>query len=266
MKQYFLGILILTLYTCFAYSSEQNILITTDDLEPMKVLAQVYENHGYAVEIAGKTDVPSDLSGYYAVVNFIHTTMTEESIDAMIHYTNQGGRLILLHHAIASNRWKTPKFLEFAGIHLDPRDHPKTPWRVIANTTHTMVNLNPSHYITSNNIEYEQKISYQSSNSLHPKREFPIIKFENTEIFLNQQFTDGYEKTVLFGFHCIDPETGKPVMQDRSGWLKPSADGWIFYFQPGHIKEDFQHPQYQQILLNCLTWQPCESNQSSTIH
>jgi len=257
MKPFWFSLLLIGIFSIPIFGSTEKVLIATDDQEPMNVLAKFYENQGYAISLVNKSEVPTDLTEYHAVVNFIHTTMTDASIDSMIRYTREGGRLILLHHAIASNRWNTPKFLEFVGIHLNPRDHPKSPWRVIGNTTHTLVNLNPNHYITSHNVEYEHTVQYQPSDSLQPKGEFPALEISNTEIFLNQQFTDGYEKTVLFGFHCIDPETGEPVMQDRSGWFKPSGNGWIFYFQPGHRQEDFEHPQYQQILLNCLTWNPC---------
>ena len=77
-----------------------------------------------------------------------------------------------------------------------------------------------------------------------------------TEVFLNQHFTDGREKTVLFGFQIADPDTGVVHMQDRAGWYKAVGAGLVFYLQPGHAASDFQNPNFAQIVLNCLQWQP----------
>lgn len=235
----------------------ESLLIIADEQEPMKVLAQfLSEEAGYTVDLVDQPELPNDISPYRAVFQYIHGTMTDEVSQVLIDYAHNGGRLILLHHAIASARWKNPDFLEMVGIHLNQRDHPSAPWRVIGNTTHTLVNLNPRHYITSHNVTYDHTLAYESSDKPSITREWPVLEFTQTEVFLNQHFTDGQEKTVLFGFVCTDPETGAQIMQDRSGWLKPVGNGWVFYFQPGHAANDFKNRNYCQILWNCLTWKP----------
>ena len=105
-------------------------------------------------------------------------------------------------------------------------------------------------------MTYPGIVHYRSTDTLSVPGEFFAFNMENTEVFLNQQFTDGREKTVLFGFLCTDPETGIIIMQDRSGWLKPSGRGWLFYLQPGHSVSDFKNRFFLQIIRNCLTWKP----------
>ena len=89
-----------------------------------------------------------------------------------------------------------------------------------------------------------------------PEETLPALRFEGTEVFLNQQHVPGRNKTVLFGSHCVDPDSGKAIFQPDTGWLEPAGAGQVLYFQPGHRAEDFRSPAYRQILLNCLLWQP----------
>ena len=129
------------------------------------------------------------------------------------------------------------------------------------NTTFTLVNLNPGHFITSHNVEYNRRVVYRSSDAPSQPRTFDAIDFKDTEVFLNQQFTDGRTKTVLFGFSCTDPQTGQTHNQDRGGWYKRANKGWVFYFQPGHTVADFENPVYRQIILNSLIWKPAGPNE-----
>ena len=80
----------------------------------------------------------------------------------------------------------------------------------------------------------------------------------DTELFLNQMFTDGRRKTVLFGMKGVI--AGKTYMQDRAAWTMPTGTGLVFYFQPGHFARDFQNRTYAQILLNAVEWQPKPEN------
>lgn len=235
----------------------ERLAIVADEWPPMDALAEFLQTEAkYSIDKFDQKDLPSDLSTYYAAFMYIHSTMTDQTEKGLIDYAQNGGRLIGLHHGIASGRLNNPKWLEFTGIHLSPRDHPLTPWKVIANTTHTVVNLHPHHYITSHNVIYPRKVEYRSTDTLSQPGWFPAFDLENTEVFLNQQFTDGREKTILFGFLCVDPETGKQIMQDRCGWYKRSGKGWLFYIQPGHAVSDFQNRNLLQAIWNCLTWNP----------
>lgn len=247
--------LIISVFAFMNSALASSLLIIADEQANMKQLQKFLQEKNYAVQLVDQSQLPKDIAGFFAVFQYIHGTMTEETSASLIKYTNEGGRLILLHHALASARLKNPEFLAFAGIHLDPRDHPKTPWLVLE-TTHTIVNLNPSHYITSTNMHYPKTELYQGSDALRIEREYPAFDLPNTEVFLNQQCTDGTEKTILFGFKTINPKTGQMVQQDRSGWLKKAGKGWIIYFQAGHSSSDFQNPLYLQMIQNALTWNP----------
>ena len=55
-----------------------------------------------------------------------------------------------------------PKWLDFVGIELFPRDHKQYPWAVLNDTTHTIVNLCPGHFLTSNRMNYEKTTSFYS--------------------------------------------------------------------------------------------------------
>jgi len=234
-------------------------LIVADEQEAMHVLAaSLKAQGGVASKVVDQKGLPTDLSGFPAIFMYVHGGLTSKTEHALIDYTRAGGRLVILHHGLASARANNPDWLAFTGMYIAPRNHPTYPWRVVGNTTHTLVNLNPGHYITSHNVTYDREVEYVSSDAPSRPAKFPALDLPKTEVFLNQHFTDGREKTVLFGFLCKDGD--QTIMQDRSGWLKPSEKGWIVYLQPGHSPEDFKNRNFVQIILNCLTWRtPSES-------
>ena len=241
------------------------VLIVADDWKPMDVLGAFLQARGGCTVVkASQNDLPDDLSAFAGVFMYLHNRMHEPCERALVSYAEGGGRLIILHHGIASARRQNPAWLRLTGIAIPPRNHPTHPWRVIAETTHTLVNLAPGHYITTHGVTYDREVPYTSPDIPARRGRFPALDLEKTEVFLNQQFTDGTAKTVLFGFKCTDPKTGQVIMQDRSGWLKPAARGWVFYFQPGHCVSDFADANYAQIVLNALTW-PGPGNKTPVI-
>ena len=233
------------------------VMIIADEWPQMHMLAASLTALGPIVAHATEEDkIPADLAPYDAVVMYIHKVMDVKVEQALIRYAMQGGRLIVLHHGLASAKLHNPQWLQFTGIHLEPPDAPKDGWLVLGHITHTLVNLNPKHYITSHLIEYPGTIEYQPAEALSTPGSYPALELLDTEIFLNQHFTDGREKNVLFGSHCVHPDTNEVIMQDRGGWYKPTGDGWLFYIQPGHSEADFQNMALCRIVLNCMTWQP----------
>jgi type 1 glutamine amidotransferase len=112
--------------------------------------------------------------------------------------------------------------------------------------------LAPGNYITSHNVKYELKERYKRSDTDAPEREYPSFVLRGGEVFLNHEFTDGKEKTVLMGFKWTDEKTGRTWMQDRAGWLKRAGKGWVIYLQPGHAVSDLESPVYSQIVLNAF--------------
>lgn len=234
--------------------SPTKLLIVADEWEPMRVLAEFLEERRCTVDSFEEEDLPDDLSPYAAAFMYIHRVMDARVERMLIDYAENGGRLIVLHHGLASAKVQNPDWLRFAGIHIEPRDAPRYPWRVVGHVVHTVVNLNPGHYVTSHQVDYERIVDYRSSDAPSTPGPYPAFDLPDTEIFLNQHFTDGREKSVLFGFCCVDPDSGQTLMQDRGGWLKAVGKGRLFYLQPGHSQADFRNPALCQIIHNCLTW------------
>jgi hypothetical protein len=237
--------------------TEMEVMIVADEWPQMHALSTALASRsGLVIHATEEEGIPADLSPYDAVIMYVHGVMGPQLEQALIRYALQGGRLVILHHGLASGKIRNPAWMEFTGMHIEPPDAAANAWKVLAPVTHTLVNLNPKHYITSHDVTYNAEISYQSSDALTQPGLYPALPLLDTELFLNQQFTDGREKTVLFGAHCIHPDTGKTVMQDRGGWVKPAGNGWICYLQPGHSEQDFMIPSFNQIILNSITWAP----------
>ena len=232
-------------------------LIVADEWPQMEVLADyLHDKGGYEIEKVEQDELPTHLDGYSGILQFVHGVLKDDPAQALMDYAQNGGRLIIVHHGISSAKEKTKGWLTFLGIELDRANGAEHRYSWINGVSFTFVNLNPDHYITSHNVNYQRATEYQSSDQPSKSIKLPALEFLNTEVFLNHQFTDGREKTVLFGFHYKDRKTGKVYMQDRSGWFKRVGRGHVFYFQPGHAVSDFENANYCQILLNCLTWKP----------
>ena len=129
------------------------LMIVGDDWPPMHALAASLTTLGPVVaHAANEPDLPDDLSVYDVVIMYIHKVMDTRVEQALIRYARQGGRLLVLHHGLASAKIHNPDWLALAGLHLEPKDAPKHAWRVAGHVTHTLVNLNPSHYILSKDM------------------------------------------------------------------------------------------------------------------
>jgi hypothetical protein len=233
------------------------VLLVSDEAGELDVLSKALTaKAGYAVEAVAQKALPGDLAAYDAVIMYIHRPILPAVESVLIAYARKGGRLLVLHHGIASAKWKNPKWLEFVGISMAPRDAAKFPWCVAGNVTHTMVNLAPGHYITMHKVQYDREVEYASPDVPSRRGRFPAFDLPNTEVFRHQRFTDGNAKTVLFGYQYKDAKTGAVRMEDTSGWMKPTGKGRLFYLQPGHAAHDFRNASLLQVILNCLDWQP----------
>lgn len=230
------------------------VVIVHDEEAPMQSLAQALSHpHGIRSVLMHQDEWKHGIiSGSRAVVMYVHRPNRPELEQDLIQYVNAGGRIVVVHHGIASAKVKNPEWLRLTGIQILPKDHPTHPWKVLRGN-YQLVNLLPSHYVTSHGIRYPAEISYTPSDEPSLEQRLPALEFPDTEIFLNQLFTDGRDKTVLYGFKT--EVSGKTYMQDRAGWLKRAGRGYVFYFQPGHRAEDYT-PAYVQILVNAITWKP----------
>jgi hypothetical protein len=236
----------------------RKVLILYDEKPQMDILAKRLQAEGYGVEFVSTKETLPALEPYYAVVVFIHGNFPADKADAVIRYTRAGGRMIALHHTISSGKVKTPEWLKFLGIELKVKgDIEKGGYVWQEGVDLRLVNLAPDHYITTHDVKYTEKAEYKRSDAEESARQRDSVDFPKSEVYINHTFTDGKEKTILFGFICTPPKLGpKTWMQDRAGWLKKADKGWIFYFMPGHTVAELENPIFQQIVVNCLTWNP----------
>ena len=244
-------------------ASSNRVLIVHDELPQMEILANILESKGgLEVEVVEQSALPQDWSGYRAVIGYIHRVLEVPAEKAIIAYTENGGRYIALHHTISSKKAGNEFYFDFLGIRLDDPGTAKDPavpggsyaWR--EGVTLTVVNLNPSHYITSNQVTWGAEVGYTSSDQPSVEAQYPSISLHETEVYLNHKFTDGRAKTVLAGLKFFDDRNGELFMQDRAAWLKPYGKGQVVYLMPGHAASDFENENYSQMILNAITWEP----------
>lgn len=245
----------------------EKVLIVADEWEQMEILEQFLEEQGrFEVEKTEQNDMPADLSSYAAVIEFVHRLLNDEPAQQMITYTRNGGRTIVMHHGVSAAKKKTKGWYDFLGMELDRTEKAENYYEWVHGVDYYLVNLQPEHYITSHKVNYPEQVEYRSSDTPSVPKTLPALLIENSEIFINHQFTDAREKIVLFGFKSKEipesetenkriPQTDSPIMQDRGGWYKPAGKGYVFYLQPGHAATDMD-TNYCQIIMNCITWKP----------
>lgn len=236
-----------------AAAPPRQVAIVCDERPAMEVLARFLDRNGCRCTLYDQPAYRRALPHLKpdAVIMYVHSALEEDVEKAMIAYTEQGGRLVLLHHAIASARVRNKHWLPFLGISLYPGDPGPFAWKVAVGDVQ-VVNLAPGHYITTHGVTYPAKVIYTPSDGPSAEQELPAINLPNTEAFPNQVFTDGRRKTVLLGFKVT--ADGKTIMQDRAGWTLPAGKGQVVYLQQGHRPEDFENPAFAQIVLNAVEW------------
>ncbi len=239
------------------------ILIVHDELPQMEILARfLREDGGLDVTVVEQSSLPEDWSAYRAAIAYIHRVLEVPAEKAIIAYTENGGRFIALHHSISSKKADNEFYFDFLGIRLDNPKAAKNPvmpgggygWR--EEVTLTLVNLSPAHYITSHNVTWGDEIPYTPSDQPSVEALYPSISLHETEVYLNHKFTDGREKTVLWGIKFFDDRNGQLFMQDRGAWVKKYGKGEVVYLMPGHAATDFENDKFAQMILNAITWEP----------
>jgi hypothetical protein len=219
----------------------------------MAILAEALkEKGGFTVVSVVQDKLPDDLSRFAAVFNFVHKPMTDRTERLCIEYARNGGRHILLHHAISSSKRNNPKLLAELRAAVPPGREAANGFYVERGTL-TYANLAPDHFITSNGISYTSKTKYLAANGQLIERD--AFSFGNTEIFLNLKFEPCPQRTVLYGITFRDADDVE-FAQLAGGWVMCTGEGYSFYFQAGHEGSDFSNPIYQQILVNCVLWKP----------
>ena len=250
--------LLIAILTCGVNrpTEHSDVLIIQDERPQIDILAKFLTDRGrLSVNIVEQKSLPKQLSTFKAVIVFIHGRLEEQTERAIIDYTKAGGRFICLHHSISSRKAENKFYFDFLGIQLNKgtMEEGGYVWKA---SNWTLVNLNPKHYITNHNVEWEKQEIYTSSDQPAVEKSCPAIDLkDDSEVFINHRFTDGREKTVLCGLIYTDKTTGKTYMQDRGAWIKDQGKGTIVYVMPGHCVSDYQNENIAQMILNAVNWQ-----------
>jgi Trehalose utilisation len=241
-------------------ADSKQVLIVMDEREQMETLAKYLKEHGgIDSTIVDQKSVPDDWSHFDAVIGFVHGALQEPVEMKIIDYTKNGGRYVCLHHMISSGKSKNKYYFDFLGVRMTDIDKSREPaepgghyaWREPVDIT--VVNLNPTHYITSHDVTWPDKTEFSAGGSTKAVT-YPAFT-ERGEAYMNVFFSDT-DKTVLLGLKYTDDRNNASYMQTAEGWLKPAGKGWIVYLQPGHFTQEFEQPAVSQMVLNAITWAP----------
>ncbi len=250
-------------------SSSQRLLLVHDNATVAEPLVAYLKEHGHFETLVvdqAHLPPPAEWSGFRAVLGYVHGKLLEPTEVAIIDYTKKGGRFVALHHMVSSGKAENKYYFDFMGLRLEePKSspQPKVPgagygWytggKGEPGIQQTLVNLNPTHFIVSHDVTWSATAHYQSSDTLDIARDYPAIALPKAEAYVNVKWTDGREKTVLFGFSYTDPRNQAHFEQDRAGWTKPAGAGRIVYLQPGHFAEEYENPNIAQMVLNAIVW------------
>ncbi len=231
------------------------VLIVADEFPAMEVVAaKLLSEAGVKSKLVSQKELPGNLSGFEAVVVYIHGGLGSNAENAFIEYTAKGGKLVVLHHSISSGKRKNARWFEFLGVSLPEGEVGQGGYKWIEGVSWDLVNLDPTHFIMTNRVTYPDRIPYQSTNAPVVAGVFPGFSLEDSEVYLNHVHTQ--PRTLLMGFRYVDPKTRITYAQDRAGWIKTAGKGLVVYLMPGHTVQDFKHSTYGQIVANAVIFKP----------
>jgi hypothetical protein len=232
------------------------VLIVPDEFPAMEhVAAKLKSEENVSSQLVWQTNLPPELSPFSAVVVYLHRGLEERAEKAFIQYAQSGGKLIVLHHSISSGKRKNREWFKFLGVTLPEAGVDAGGYKWIEGVTQQIVNLAPSHFITTHQVSYPIQVAFKSVGDTMEKM-LPGVTLEHSEVYLNHVLAEDKTRTFLLGFKYSDPGSGKTYMQTHSGWLKPAGRGWAIYLQPGHGLDDLTNPTFERILLNAVIWKP----------
>ena len=222
------------------------MLIVSDGV-PIQILAVQFKAKGIASETVKKEALPAKLSSYPAVLVYVHAVLTDTAEKAFIAYANSGGKLIVLHHSISSQKRKNPDWLAFLGVKLPEGDVSEGGYKYYDPVNLTVVNLAPKDWITNHDVHWESRSEYHGEDR-------DSFDLSDTEVYVNQVLEG--PRTILLGFKVREPKSGAMYAQDTAGWYKKAGKGWVMYFMAGHSGKEFEDPAYSQILANAVNFKP----------
>jgi hypothetical protein len=237
------------------FAARADVLIVADEFPAMQVIAaKLKVEEKIDAKLVSQNELPADLSPFTAVIVYIHGALSETAENAFIDYTRAGGKLVLLHHSISSGKRKNAHWFGFLGISLPEGEAANGGYKWIDGATWDLVNLNPNHFIMTNQVHYPVRIVYSSTNTSSERASLPGFTLAHSEVYLNHVHTE--PRTLLMGLKFTDPKTGTVYLQDRAGWIKSAGKGTLIYLMPGHTTKDFENPAYGRIVLNAVIYQP----------
>jgi hypothetical protein len=231
---------------CYPLLAAKSVLIVSDGV-PSQILAVQLKTHGIPSETVGQEPMPAKLAAYPAVLVYIHGVLSESAEKAFIDYANSGGKLIVLHHSISSQKRQNPAWLQFLGVALPEGDVAQGGYKYYDPVPLTLVNLAPKEWITTHDVHWESKAEYRGEDR-------DAIELPATEVYVNHVLNGAH--TILLGLKFVDKKSGATYIQDTAGWYKKSGKGWVMYFMAGHSGKEFDDPAYAQILVNAVTFRP----------
>jgi hypothetical protein len=239
------------LWACQA--AKADVLIVADEFPAMQVLAaKLQADQGVASQLVAQTNMPASLSAFEAVIVYIHLGLLESAEAAFIAYTQQGGKLIVLHHSISSGKRRNRDWFPFLGVSLPEGEVDRGGYKWTEGVTLELVKLAPDHFITTNRVHYPARISWRGGEAKAAERLLPGFVLPHSEVYLNHVLAG--PRTLLLGLRYTDAASGKTYEQTHAGWVKRSAKGWIVYLMAGHSTLDFQDPTYSRLVLNAVAW------------
>lgn len=236
-------------------SKAAEVLIVADEFPAMEVLAKKLKaDENIASRIVAQTNMPADLASFAAVIVYIHRNLNEAAELAFIKYTQEGGKLIPLHHSISSGKRKNKQWFKFLGVELPEKDVSLGGYKWIEGVTLGMVNFAPDHFITTHKVQYPEQIPWKAPQGDTPEKKLPGFTLTHSEVYLNHVLTE--PRTLLFGLKYKDAKSGQTYDQNHAGWIRSSGKGWIIYLLPGHSTLEFENPAYSRIVVNAVLWKP----------
>jgi len=222
------------------------VLVVSDGV-PIQILAVQLKAKGIPSETVTQESLPAKLATYPAVLVYVHAVLADAAEKAFINYANSGGKLIVLHHSISSQKRNNPEWLSFLGVKLPEGDVSEGGYKYYDPINLTVVNLAPKEWITNHDVHWESRTEYHGEDR-------DSVDLPATEVYINQVL-DG-PRTLLLGLKYRDQKSGAMYLQDTAGWYKKAGKGWVMYFMAGHSGKEFEDPVYSQILANAVNFKP----------
>ena len=231
---------------CYPLLAAKPVLIVSDGA-PIRILAVQLKAHGVQSETMSEETMPANLSSYPAVLVYVHSVLAAPAEQAYMAYANAGGKLIVLHHSISSQKRQNPNWLAFLGVKLPEGDVSEGGYKFYDPVNLTLVNLAPKDWITTHDVHWESRAEYRGEDH-------DAIQLPATEVYVNHVLEG--PRTVLLGFKFREEKSGVAYTQDTAAWYKKAGKGWVMYFMAGHSGKEFEDPAYAQILVNAVNFRP----------